>query len=75
MQYELWARSRETKKDHMLAIFYDEIQKYYMIDTVDQDLYQDAMVLKTEWQQQPECVMYVEFPKPKVLRKIPPKAR
>lgn len=69
MQYELWARSKETKQYQHLQNFYDEIQKYYMLDSVDRDLYYEAMVIRTEWQQPPALVMYVEFPKAKTLKK------
>jgi len=61
MQYELWARSRETKQYQFLEPFQDEVQKFYMIDKVDPELYYEAMIVKTDWGKMPECVMYKEL--------------
>lgn len=63
MQYEVWGRSRETKKYEFIEAFQDEVQKFYMIDKVDPEFYYEAMVLLTEWQKEPKCIMYVELDK------------
>ena len=49
MQYEL------------IEIFQDEQQKFYMLDKINPDFYSEAMIVRTEWQQMPSCVMYKEF--------------
>lgn len=69
MQFEVWARNRETKKYERLFTFEDEIQKYYKLDCVDRELYTEAMIVKTEWQKMPEAIMFQEFPKNKELYK------
>jgi len=74
MQFELWAKRRPVdgrgfQYEH-IETFNDENQKYYMLDKLDREIFMEGMVLKTEWQQPPSCVMYVEFEKPLVLRKI-----
>ena len=66
MQYELWARSRETKVYEWLQSFTDENQFYFMLDQVDPDVYYEAMIVQTEWKQEPRCIMYVELKKPEV---------
>jgi hypothetical protein len=76
MQYELWARKRPIEGQgfpyERLAIFYDESNKYYMLDTIDKNTYQEGMILRTEYQEEPNCVLYVEFDKPfiKTLKKV-----
>lgn len=69
MQFEVWARNRETKKYERLFTFEDEIQKYYKLDCVDRELYTEAMIVKTEWQKMPEAIMFQEFPKNRELNK------
>ena len=67
MQYELWARSRETKVYEWIQSFQDESQFYYMLDLVDQSLYSEAMIVQTEWKQMPRYVMHVEYEEVKQL--------
>lgn len=75
MQFELWAKKRPVDGigfpyEH-IETFMDEVQKYYMIGKLDRDVYQEAMVVRTEWQQEPSCVMYVEFPKEeKIVKRL-----
>lgn len=61
MRYELWGRSRETKVYEFIEAFQDEQQKFYMMDQVDQEVYYEAMILLTEWKQEPRLIMYQEF--------------
>ena len=67
MQYELWARSRETKVYEWIQSFQDESQFYYMLDLVDSELYSEAMIVQTEWKQQPRCIMCIELEEVKTL--------
>ena len=61
MQYELWARSRETKVYEFIKAFQDKNQSYCLLDQVDPNFYCEAIILLTEWQQQPKCVMFREL--------------
>lgn len=61
MQYELWGRKRETKRYEFIEAFQDEQQKFYMIDKIDPEIYYEAMIVRTEWQQMPSLVMYKEY--------------
>lgn len=61
MQYELWARNRETKVYEWLQTFFEESQFYFMLDQVDSTYYSEAMIIGREWQQQPRCLLYVDL--------------
>lgn len=61
MQYELWARNRETKVYEWLQTFFEENQFYFMLDQVDSTYYSEAMIISREWQQQPRCLLYVDL--------------
>lgn len=63
MQYELWARSRESKVYEFQDSFTDESEKYYRIDTVDTEVYDEAMVLVTDFDKEPKMVLYQELDK------------
>jgi hypothetical protein len=63
MQYELWARSRESKVYEFQDSFTDESEKYYRIDTVDTEVYDEAMVLITDFDKEPKMVLYQELDK------------
>lgn len=58
--YELWARKRT--KDNIgydyehICNFENENQKYFMIDCLDKNFYQEAMVILNQ-----QCVLYIEF--------------
>ena len=69
MQYEVWGRSRESKVYEFIDKFLDEQQKYYMLDLVDPEVYSEAMIIRTEWQQMPSCVLYKELEKPLVKKR------
>lgn len=69
MQYELWARSRESKVYEFLQPFTDENQFFYMLDQVDPEIYYEAMIVQTEWKQMPRCIMYIELTQNKALTK------
>lgn len=71
MQYEVWARDRQTKVYELIEIFYDEKQKYSKLDLLDSNLYCEAMVLRTEWQSIPACILFKELkPKVKTLQRF-----
>ena len=40
---------------------------YYMLDLVDSELYSEAMIVQTEWKQQPRCIMCIELEEVKTL--------
>lgn len=63
MQYELWARTRESKIYEFQDSFTDEKEKYYRIDTVDTELYDEAMVLVTDYGKEPKLDIYVDLDK------------
>lgn len=63
MQYELWARSRESKVYEFQDSFTNESEKYYRIDTVDTEVYDEAMVLITDFDKEPKMVLYQELDK------------
>lgn len=74
MQFELWARKRPVNGTgfpyEQICVFNDEQNKYYMLDKLDREIYMEGMVIRTEWQQEPRCVLYVEFEKPLTKRKV-----
>lgn len=63
MQYELWARSRESKVYEFQDSFTNENEKYYRIDTVDTEVYDEAIVLITDYNKEPKLELYVELDK------------
>ena len=65
--YILTARSRDTKRWIDLEYFNDSRQFYYELDTVDPDLYSEAMIIDENH----HLMMYVELKetKNKVLTK------
>lgn len=67
MQFELWGRSRESKVYEFIESFQDEKQKYFVLDKVDQDVYYEAMIVKTDFNTLPVCIMYKEYDKEKQL--------
>ena len=63
MRYELWARTRDTKVYEFQDSFTDANERYYRIDTVDSELYSEAMVLITDFNKEPRLDLYVELDK------------
>lgn len=67
--YELWARKRAVNgvgsPYEFIFSFENEEYKYSALDTLDREIYQEAMVLRDN-----SCVMYVEWDKPLVKRKV-----
>ena len=61
--YNLYARKREKPEFEYITTFYNEEQKYYMVDTLDEDIYKEAIVVSERG-----CELYVEF-KQKVKEK------
>lgn len=70
MQYELWARTRESKVYEFQDSFTDEKEKYYRIDTVDTEIYDEAMVLVTDYGKEPKLDIYVDLDKRPQREKI-----
>lgn len=62
--YNLYARKREKPEFEYITTFNNEEQKYYMVDLLDEDIYKEAIVVSERG-----CELYVEFQKPKVLKK------
>lgn len=66
--YELWARKRPIEGKgspyEFIFSFDNEYYKYNALDTLDHSIYEEAMVLRGQ-----ECILYVEFEKPLVLKK------
>ena len=67
--YELWARKRLIDGRgfpyEFIFSFDNEDYKYTAIDKLDTSVYQEAMVVRNN-----DCILYVEFEKPYVLRRI-----
>ena len=61
--FELWGRRRAINgvgsPYEFIFNFDDESYKYTALDTLDRNIYQEAMITKDN-----SCVMYVEFEKP-----------
>ena len=60
----LWARNKTTKRYEFITNTSYE-NRFYDLDQLDKSLYYEALVVN-EFNQ---CIMYVEFERPKVLRK------
>lgn len=54
--YELWARSRETKREYKLKTFDDERQFDFYLDQVDKDIYEWAMIMENN-----RCIRFQEY--------------
>ena len=69
--FELWARKRPIDGRgfpyEFIASFEEEYQKYSMMDRLDRNIYQEAMVSNDNG----SCIMYREFEKPNRLIKRP----
>ena len=67
--YSLWARKRSINgvgfPYEFIFDFYDESYKYSALDTLDKNIYQEAMVVRGN-----DCIMYVELEKPYMKRKV-----
>ena len=67
--FELWGRKRAINgvgsPYEFIFNFNNESYKYTALDTLDRNIYQEAMVVKDN-----DCVMYVELQKPYVKRKV-----
>ncbi len=66
--YSLWARRRAVNgvgsPYEFIFNFDNESYKYTALDTLDESIYQEAMVTREN-----DCIMYVELEKPNVKRK------
>ena len=72
MQYELWAKPRTTNRGfeyEFIKLFYDIRECDSMIDTLDKEKYEKAMILETEIDKEPIVKKYVEFSKTLTKRK------
>lgn len=63
--YILTAKDRLTKRWIDLEYFNDSRQFYYELDTVDPDIYSEAMIID----EQHHLMMYTEFKKETKIRK------
>jgi hypothetical protein len=63
--YNLYARKREKPNFEYITTFEKKEQKYSEVDKLDETIYQEAIVVSDQG-----CEMYVEFQKPKNLRKV-----
>ena len=67
--YSLWARRRKVNgvgfPYEFIFNFDDESYKYTALDTLDRNIYQEAMIVRGN-----DCIMYVELQKPYVKRKV-----
>ena len=65
--YQLWARKRPTENQEsnfeFITEFDDKIQEYSLIDTIDESIYQEAIVISNRC-----CELYVEFEKPFTMK-------
>lgn len=66
---ELWARKRAVEGKgfpyEFIFNFDDESYKYTAIDTLDKNIFEECMIIDSN-----ECIMYVEFEKPLVKKKV-----
>lgn len=66
--FELWARKRAVNgvgsPYEFIFNFDNESYKYTALDTLDESIYQEAMITREN-----DCIMYVELEKPNVKRK------
>ena len=61
----LWARNYNTKRYEFIKnVSYEN--RFFEMDELDKNKYYEAMIVN-EYQ---ECIMYQEFEKPKILRKV-----
>ena len=61
----LWARNINTKRYEFIKnVSYEN--RFFEMDQLDKNKYYEAMIIN-EYQQ---CIMYQEFEKPKILRKV-----
>ena len=67
--FELWGRKRAVNEVgspyEFIFNFDDESYKYSALDTLDKNIYQEAMVVRGN-----DCIMYVELEKPYMKRKV-----
>lgn len=67
--YELWARKGAINgvgyPYEFIFDFDNESYKYTALDTLDRNIYQEAMIVRGN-----DCIMYVELQKPYVKRKV-----
>lgn len=73
MQYELWGRSKETKVYEFIDSFTNPNERYSKLDLVDPDIYYEAMIVKTDFNEMPRLETYINLDaipkKNKTLRK------
>lgn len=65
--YQLWARKRPMENQEsnfeLIAEFDDKIQQYCLVDSLDESIYQEAIVISNGG-----CELYVEFEKPFTMK-------
>ena len=62
--YNLYARKREKPNYELISSFEKKEQKYSEVDKLDESIYQEAIIVSEQG-----CELYIEFQKPKVLKK------
>lgn len=66
--FQLWAKKRPIEGKgspyEFIFSFDNEDYKYTAIDTLDRSIYEEAMIVMDQ-----DCILYVEFEKPLVLRR------
>ena len=65
--YQLWARKRPVENQdsnfEFITEFDDKIQQYCLVDSLDESIYQEAIVISNGG-----CELYVEFEKPFTMK-------
>lgn len=60
----LWARNINTKRYEFIKYVSYE-NRFFEMDELDKDTYYEAMIVN----ENQDCIMYLEFERPKVLKK------
>lgn len=61
MQYELWGRSKETKVYEFIDSFTNSAERYSKLELVDPDVYYEAMIVKTDFNEMPRLETYISL--------------
>ena len=65
--YELWGRKRKVENKgfpyELIMKFDNENYKFIAIDSLDKEVYQEAMITYEN-----ECIMFIEFEKSKIKK-------
>lgn len=61
--YQLWGKKRDEANFQFITEFDDVNQKYSLVDSLDESIYSEAIVISAEG-----CQLYVEFEKPFTMK-------